>query len=95
MAEAGSMDGELEQLVRMFSGAPENAAGSEPFALGYSITPINLTTKQPLAKPQLLSGPAAMAAHALLMKIHSKKLVSACQQIRGQQQLPQALVSSH
>lgn len=84
------MDGELEQLMRMFSGgggAPENAPGSEPFALGYSITPINLTTKQPLAKPQLLSGPAAMAAHALLMKIHSKKLVSACQQIRGQQQL--------
>jgi hypothetical protein len=83
MEAGGSMEPEqLQQLVRMFSGgggAPDNAAGSEPFALGYSITPINLTTRQPLAKAQILSGEAAMAAHALLMKIHSKKLVSVWQ----------------
>lgn len=80
------MDQELQRFVQMFNssdGGPEAgsneaaaAAGAAAFALGYEVTPVNLATGQPLAKPQLLSGPAAMAAHALLMKIHSKKLVS-------------------
>lgn len=76
---------ELQRLVQIFStasgagsGAPieSNADEAAGFGLGYEVTPINLATMQPLAKPQLLSGPAAMATHALLMKIHSTKLVS-------------------
>jgi hypothetical protein len=76
------MDQELERFVQMFNssdGAAEagsSEAAAPAFALGYEVTPVNLATGQPLAKPQLLSGPAAMATHALLMKVHSKKLVS-------------------
>lgn len=74
-------DEELRHLVQMFSAPSEALAAVTPgdaaagFALGYEVTPINLATKQPLAKAQVLSGAAAMAAHSLLMKIHSKKLV--------------------
>lgn len=84
------MEDELQRLVRMFSNGNAAAdvgteAGAAAFALGYAVTPMNLATGEPLAKPQLLSGPAAMAAHALLMKVHAKKLVRACtwQQLWG------------
>jgi hypothetical protein len=50
--------------------------GDGSFALGYMVTPVNVHTGAQLAKPQTLVGTAAMAAHVLLMKIHSKKLVS-------------------
>lgn len=53
------------------------AAGADGLALGYLVTPVNVLTGQPLAKPQTLTGTAAMAAHVLLMKIHSKALVRA------------------
>jgi hypothetical protein len=69
------MGSEVERLLQLFNDGEGAEVADEAFALGYEVTPVNLATGQPLAKPQLLSGPAAMAAHALLMKIHSKKLV--------------------
>jgi hypothetical protein len=70
---------DVDRLLQIFS-APANVEdkdANDAFALGYEVTPVNLAAEgQPLAKAQVLSGPAAMAVHALLMKIHSKKLVS-------------------
>lgn len=61
-------------------GAAAPAAGGEDdvgFALGYQVTPINVHTGKALTAPQTLTGTAAMAAHVMLMKIHSRRLVRA------------------
>eukprot|EP00775_Hariotina_reticulata_P006466 gene6466-6694_t len=43
-------------------------------AVAFKVTPINPSSGQALALPQLLTGDAAMALHALLIQLHVKKM---------------------
>jgi hypothetical protein len=72
------MEQELDRIVHMFTeaGDADPGDGGSLVCLGYEVAPVNVATGERLAKPQLLAGAAAMATHALLMKIHAKQLVS-------------------
>jgi hypothetical protein len=69
-------EAELQRLLAMFTSSTQAAGSEQGTVLGYQVTPVNVATGQALAKPQTLTGTAAMAAHVMLMKIHSKQLVS-------------------
>jgi hypothetical protein len=69
------MGSDVQRILQMFNANKTEIFTSEGFAMGFVVLPVNLATGQHLAKPQLLSGPAAMAAHKLLMNINLKKKV--------------------
>lgn len=74
--EAASMGSEVQRILQMFNASDADMKATDGLALGFVVLPVNLATGQHLAKPQLLSRPAAMAAHNLLMKLNLEKQVS-------------------
>lgn len=74
MGEQAQEGEETQRLIRLFSDPGNGSSTTSGLALGYEITPINLATRQPLAKAQLLTGeqhrgagPKAVAARHLLL----------------------------
>jgi len=59
-------------------GSASASVGHVPVTVAFKVTPINPSSGQALALPQLLTGDAAMALHALLIQLHVKKMVRCC-----------------
>lgn len=50
------------------------AAGDRQVQIGYRITAVDLLSGEELSEPQVLAGPAAVAVHRLLTKLHAQSL---------------------
>lgn len=77
-----------EHTLNVNQGIASASVGHVPVAVAFKVTPINPSSGQALALPQLLTGDAAMALHALLIQLHVKKMVRFCYMCDNSLQAP-------